>query len=82
MCNVHLVEEINETRKAAAPVRCVACRKKIKTGETYRYVEGPLDDGKPGRFAYTAHEDCYLADTDDVGEDGCFTWSGVERIEA
>jgi len=39
MCDVHLIEEVNEERTATAPIRCVACRKKIKAGERHRRVE-------------------------------------------
>jgi len=82
MCDIHLVEKINEERTAASPIRCDSCGKKIKAGERYRHVEGHLDDGSPGRWAYMAHEDCYWADLGDVHEDGCFTWSGAKRISA
>ena len=81
MCDVHLVEDVNESRVSLGAIACSSCEKPIVAGETYTHVEGHLDDGSPGMFVYDAHEDCFLADQDDVGEDGCFTWHGVKEFK-
>lgn len=83
MCLVHLVPLTEETRVAKRPLFCVSCRGTIRAGEEYRHVEGRLDDGSHGRWRYLAHEDCYLMDYQDTREenDGCFVWTGAERME-
>ncbi len=80
MCDVHLIEEINEERSALKAIRCSSCKRTIMKGARYQHVEGHLDDGSPGRWVYAAHEDCYTYDCYEVNEDGCFTWTGAERI--
>jgi len=80
VCDVHLIEELNETREATSRIQCCSCRRWIKKGERLQHVEGRLDDGSSGRWTYTAHEDCYWADRDEVHEDGCFTWTGAKKM--
>lgn len=80
MCDVHLIDGVNETRRARERLRCCSCGKPIKRGDPYRHVEGRLDDYSPGVWSYKAHEDCYWADRDDVHEDGCFTWTGAKKM--
>lgn len=80
MCDVHLVDEVNELRAALMTLLCSECGWGIAAGENYRHVEGHLDDQTPGRLIYTAHDDCHLEAVYDVNDDGCFTWGGVELM--
>lgn len=80
MCDVHLVPEVDELRKAEGPLVCGECALGIRRGELHRYIEGPLDDSSEERYRYVAHEDCYLLSVTDVNDDGCFTFGGVERL--
>lgn len=80
MCQVHLVPEVDELRRAMTVIMCGECRKPIRKGREYRHIEGPLDDGSGTRYLYRAHEDCYFVATDTVREDGCFTYGGAEVL--
>lgn len=77
MCDVHLAVSVDETRSAASEFRCGWCRKAILAGEIYSHAEGELDDGSGDRLTWRGHEECRLEMTQEVGEDGCFTWEGV-----
>lgn len=80
MCEVHLVPENDETRKAAEVRTCGECGGLIELGQEFRLVEGPLDDGSGDRYRYEAHEECYALSTYDVGPEGCFTYGGARKL--
>jgi hypothetical protein len=81
VCDVHLDPEINELRVASAKgLKCGECRRAIKVGVTYRFIEGPLDDGSGQRYRYIAHDDCFTLSESDSGSDGCFTFGGATIV--
>lgn len=82
MCDVHLVPEIEELRKAEIPFNCADCKRQITFGEEYKHIEGSLDDGSVDRYLYRAHEECYILaiDAGCESEDGCFTYEGVVKL--
>lgn len=82
MCQVHIVPELDEIRKAdGAPRVCGECKFQIFEGSEFRFIEGVLDDGSDHRYRYEAHEECYRMSVDDVGSDGCFTYGGARRLD-
>ena len=81
MCDTHLVPDVDETRAAFTPFSCGECGEQIACGQPYRHIEGVLDDGKPGRFLYRAHDDCYQLTVYDYDDnDGCFMYGNIEEI--
>lgn len=81
MCDTHLIPDVDELRQAVEAFVCPECEDRVQPGESYRHIEGTLDDGSPGRLLYRAHDDCYLLNVLDYDDnDGCFTYHGVEAL--
>lgn len=80
MCAIHLIPEIDETRRASTATTCMTCNEPIVIGETIQVTEGPLDDGSGQRYRYVAHIECYHDVQYDVDDDGCFTYEGAQEV--
>jgi len=81
MCLAHLVPDVDELRTSGTIVRCGECLCDIPAGDLFRYIQGQLDDGSPGRWAYIAHDICYdLSTLDSEDSDGCFVYGGAHRV--
>ena len=73
---------MDEIRAAVTSLSCGECGEQIVYGQPYRHIEGVLDDGKPGRFLYHAHDDCYqLTVYDHDDNDGCFVYGNIEETK-
>lgn len=83
MCTVHLIPALEEQRVAAAEgLVCMECDEHIAADETYQLVEGALDDGSRTRYRYVAHVDCYVESYQDIDDDGCFTYGGIQELDS